>query len=104
MAKQTKMLPARKPRNSRDDESLLMRSAESLGRMIGTLQRQLDGATRRLAVTADEDSRTGGGTRKRTSKATGGQRRKSPAPSRKSARPAARKTTRAAAARSAKKR
>ncbi len=34
---------------SREDESLLLRSAESLGRMIGSLQRQLDVATRRLA-------------------------------------------------------
>jgi hypothetical protein len=32
---------------SREDESLLIRSAESLGRMIGSLQRQLDVATRR---------------------------------------------------------
>jgi hypothetical protein len=33
---------------SRDDESLLLRSAESLGRMIGSLQRQLETATGRL--------------------------------------------------------
>ena len=55
MAKQRKVLPARKQGDrSRDDESLLMRSAESLGRMIGTLQRQLDGATKRLSETADD--------------------------------------------------
>jgi hypothetical protein len=36
---------------SREDESLLLRSAESLGRMIGSLQRQLDIATRRIAST-----------------------------------------------------
>ena len=36
---------------SRDDESLLLRSAESLGRMIGSLQRQLDIATGRIAGT-----------------------------------------------------
>ena len=49
MAKQKKVLPARKPRDrSRDDDSLLLRSAESLGRVIGALQRQLDSATRRL--------------------------------------------------------
>jgi hypothetical protein len=36
---------------SREDESLLLRSAESLGRMIGSLQRQLDVATRRIAST-----------------------------------------------------
>lgn len=50
MAKRSKQLPARKPSDrSRDDDSLLLRSAESLGRVIGALQRQLDGATRRLA-------------------------------------------------------
>ena len=50
MAKQKKVLPARKPRDrSRDDDSLLLRSAESLGRVIGVLQRQLDGATKRLS-------------------------------------------------------
>ena len=50
MARRNKTLPARKPRDrSRDDDSLLLRSAESLGRVIGALQRQLDGATRRLA-------------------------------------------------------
>jgi len=55
MAKRNKVLPARKQRDrSRDDESLLMRSAESLGRMIGSLQRQLDGAGRRLSETADD--------------------------------------------------
>ena len=49
MARQSKVLPARKPRDrSRDDDSLLLRSAESLGRVIGALQRQLDSATRRL--------------------------------------------------------
>jgi hypothetical protein len=40
MAKQGKVLPARRPRGK---ESLLIRSAESIGRVIGTLQRQLDG-------------------------------------------------------------
>ena len=48
-------LPSRKPRDrSRDDESLLLRSAESLGRVIGSLQRQLDGATKRLSATASD--------------------------------------------------
>jgi hypothetical protein len=38
-----KTIPAHPTRErSRDDESLLLRSAESLGRMIGSLQRQLD--------------------------------------------------------------
>jgi len=50
MARQRKVLPARKLQDrSRDDDSLLLRSAESLGRVIGALQRQLDGATRRLS-------------------------------------------------------
>lgn len=44
MAKQGKVLPARRPRGK---ESLLIRSAESIGRVIGTLQRQLDGPTSR---------------------------------------------------------
>lgn len=49
MTKRKKVLPARKPRDrSRDDDSLLLRSAESLGRVIGALQRQLDSATKRL--------------------------------------------------------
>ena len=45
-----KSIPAHPARDrSREDESLLLRSAESLGRMIGSLQRQLDIATGRLA-------------------------------------------------------
>jgi hypothetical protein len=53
MAKRRKVLPARKPRDrSRDDDSLLLRSAESLGRVIGALQRQLDEATHRLKTAA----------------------------------------------------
>jgi hypothetical protein len=86
MAKRGKVLPARKQGDrSRDDESLLIRSAESLGRMIGSLQRQLDGATRRLSATADDvmpnlpeiRRGTGGRTRKGASKT----------PKKKSARP-----------------
>ena len=51
MAKQNKLLPVRKPRDrsAAEEDSLLLRSAESLGRVIGALQRQLDGATRRLS-------------------------------------------------------
>jgi hypothetical protein len=46
-----KFIPAHPSRDrSRDDESLLLRSAESLGRMIGSLQRQLDVATGRIAA------------------------------------------------------
>jgi hypothetical protein len=48
MAKQRKTLPARR-KNGIGDDSLLIRSAESLGRMIGSLQRQLD-AARQLTV------------------------------------------------------
>jgi len=44
-----KTIPANPRRDrTREDESLLLRSAESLGRMIGSLQRQLDIATGRL--------------------------------------------------------
>ena len=32
-----------------DEDALLIRSAESLGRMIGSLQRQLEGASKRLS-------------------------------------------------------
>ena len=49
MAKQSKMLPLRR---QRDDESLLIRSAESLGRIIGSLHRQLDGAGQRSSKSA----------------------------------------------------
>ena len=49
MARQRKILPAR--RTDAIDNSLLIRSAESLGRMIGSLQRQLD-AARHLTVGA----------------------------------------------------
>lgn len=53
MARQGKTLPARKPRDrSRDEDSVLLRSAETLGRVIGSLQRQLDGATKRVSGTA----------------------------------------------------
>ena len=44
-----KAIPAHPARDrTRDDDSLLLRSAESLGRMIGSLQRQLDVATGRV--------------------------------------------------------
>ncbi len=49
MAKQSKMPPLRR---QRDDESLLIRSAESLGRIIGSLHRQLDGAGQRSSKSA----------------------------------------------------
>ena len=45
-----KAIPAHPTRDRTRDESLLLRSAESLGRMIGSLQRQLDVATGRLSA------------------------------------------------------
>jgi hypothetical protein len=67
-----KTIPARPSRDrSRSDESLLLRSAESLGRVIGSLQRQLDIATGRIAA-----SKPNGSTRKsaaaKNGKATSG--------------------------------
>jgi hypothetical protein len=69
-----KTIPAQPRRDrSREDESLLLRSAESLGRMIGSLQRQLDIATGRL-----QDSKPNGRvtrksvTAKRSAKAKSG--------------------------------
>ena len=67
-----KTIPARPSRDrSRSDESLLLRSAESLGRVIGSLQRQLDIATGRIAA-----SKPNGNTRKsaaaKNGKATSG--------------------------------
>ena len=47
MARYGKVLPARRPRE--EDDSILLRSAETIGRVIGTLQRQLDGARGRLS-------------------------------------------------------
>lgn len=70
MTKQRKVRPARKTRDrSRDDDSLLLRSAESLGRVIGALQRQLDGVTKRLSDTtgAKKGSRKPAPSRKRAS-------------------------------------
>ena len=55
MAKRIKAPPARPPVDGAgvevagEEHSLLLRSAESLGRVIGVLQRQLDDATRRLS-------------------------------------------------------
>ena len=57
MARQGKTLPAR--RYQATDDSLLIRSAESLGRMIGSLQRQLD-AARRLTLTSPDTVRGNG--------------------------------------------
>lgn len=48
MAKRGHRLPLRRQREGTED-ALLIRSAESLGRMIGALQRQLDGAAKKLS-------------------------------------------------------
>ena len=70
MAKREKLLAARRPRaGSQVDDSILLRSAESLGRLIGSLQRQLDGARHRLAATTRADGSAtadGDGGRKKT--------------------------------------
>jgi hypothetical protein len=47
MAKQRKLLPAH--RREAVDDSVLIRSAETLGRMIGSLHRQLDSAKKRFS-------------------------------------------------------
>ena len=57
MARQRKRLPARG--HHAMDDSLLIRSAESLGRMIGSLQRQLD-AARRLTLPSSDTVRGNG--------------------------------------------
>ena len=63
MTKRKTVLPARKQRDrSRDDDSLLLRSAESLGRVIGALQRELDKAARRLSDDPDGDDDRDGAT------------------------------------------
>ncbi len=58
MARQRKTLPAR--RKTAIDTSLLIRSAESLGRVIGSLQRQLD-AARQLTVRSGNAGPAGNG-------------------------------------------
>lgn len=55
MAKQgRKALPARKSDRAREEDSLLIRSAESLGRVIGSLQRQVDGTRKRVADATED--------------------------------------------------
>jgi hypothetical protein len=50
MAKHGKLLPARRQRDQpQDEESVFLRSAETIGRVIGSLQRQLDNARTRFA-------------------------------------------------------
>jgi hypothetical protein len=58
MAKRRKALPARPPVDGAGEEhSLLLRSAESLGRVIGALQRQLDDASKRLSLDGNGSAR-----------------------------------------------
>lgn len=52
MAKRRKVLPARRQREAGEVKLRLLRSAESLGRMIGDLQRQLEAATKAASQTA----------------------------------------------------
>jgi hypothetical protein len=106
MARQIKLLPARKPRDrSRDDDSLLLRSAESLGRVIGALQRQLDGATRRLShATGNGEASPAARTRKPAPPARTASARRTRLPASASARPAARSRTTATKRKTAKKR
>lgn len=54
MARQKgKVVRARKSDSLTDDDSLLVRSAESLGRVIGSLQRQVQGRSKRLSSMAE---------------------------------------------------
>jgi hypothetical protein len=93
-----KTIPAHPVRDrSREDESLLLRSAESLGRMIGSLQRQLDIATGRLAGSKPN------GTGRKSVSAKGGVKAKSGATSRGGARKKS-SAVKSAARKSAKKR
>jgi hypothetical protein len=81
MAKRRKAPPARKPREAQVEEpSLLLRSAESLGRVIGALQRQLDDATRQLGNGADPSRTRANGS---DGKGTSTVRKKKPATKRK---------------------
>ncbi len=47
-----RMLHARKKK--REDDSLLIRSAESLGRVIGSLRRQMEGRSKRITAIAND--------------------------------------------------
>lgn len=59
MAKQSKSLPGRTLQPPSGETSRLLRSAESLGRMIGRLQRQLERASRRLSLDAARPGHAG---------------------------------------------
>jgi hypothetical protein len=76
MARQRKTLPAR--RQSAMNDSLLIRSAESIGRMIGALQKQVD-AARQATSRVNGDASSNGKRRAAKSAAakTRGSRRQS---------------------------
>jgi len=115
MAKRSKALPARKSARSRDDDSVLIRTAESLGRMIGSLQRQLQDATSHMSDGGDtvfdtlpelpqlddvfgrEKKKTAGG----KSSSSSGAAKKTPRKSAQSRKPVAAKESRPGARRSA---
>jgi hypothetical protein len=107
MAKQDKALPVRR-QPERFDDSALLRSAEALGRMIGALQRQLDGAARRLSRSTAAKATAGaalhrsnghGGAvvKRRKSAKTGAKATARPTKSTAAARPVKAKTTKARA-------
>jgi hypothetical protein len=89
MPKQGKLLPARRRREGPPDgDSILLRSAESIGRVIGTLQRQLDSARHRLSGMSDEDAVAG-------ASENGGPRPAPKGPSNRSSHKAAKRTRKA---------
>jgi hypothetical protein len=90
MARHGKVLPARRPRE--DDDSILLRSAETIGRVIGSLQRQLDGTRGRLSkfVGGEELGHDGNGSgrgSKIVRKSAAAKTRKAPSPASKASRP-----------------
>jgi hypothetical protein len=94
MARQNKTLPAR--RQNATNDSLLIRSAESLGRMIGALQRQLGqlDAARQVTSRANGDAfRENGRKTTSTRAAAGGGTRVRAATSKRAAKSAAAKQT-----------
>ena len=63
-AREAKLPRARRQRNQpQDEDSILFRSAESIGRLIGTLQRQLDTARNQIASFGNNDGNGGSPTR-----------------------------------------
>ena len=97
MAKGGKTLAAR--RHDATNDSLLIRSAESLGRVIGSLQRQLD-AARQIGRATDTEFKTNGHrpVKQREAATKGAAQRKT-----KSLRAAAGQATRAASTRAVKR-